>query len=130
MVFVCAESACECDLGVWDCSVFVVLLGLVFYGVVLFSCFFYCGGVFVGYDGVWGLGVGEVFVFYCAGVGLGHVAVVDLGASLVVWVWVLCVLEFEGSVFEGSVVVFVVLVYGSGVYEVSSVVFPVCFCDC
>ena len=84
----------------------------------------------MGYDGVWGLGVGEVFVFYCAGVGLGHVAVVDLGASLVVWVLVLCVLEFEGSVFEGSVVVVVVLVYGSGVYEVSSVVLPVGFGDC
>jgi len=50
--------------------------------------------VFVGYDCVWGLGVGEVFVFYCAGVGLCHVAMVYLGASLVVGVVVCGVLEF------------------------------------
>ena len=86
--------------------------------------------MFVGYDGVGGLGVGEVFVFYCAGVGLGHVAVVYLGAALVVWVVVCLVLEFKGSVFEGAVGVVVVLVYGACVDEVSCVFFPVVLGDC
>lgn len=50
--------------------------------------------MFVGYDCVGGLGVGEVFVFYGAGVWLGHVAVVYLGAALVEGVVMCLVLEF------------------------------------
>ena len=48
----------------------------------------------MGYDGVGGLGVGEMLMFYCAGVGLGHVAMVYLSTSLVVWVVMCLVFEF------------------------------------